>query len=162
MSQSQNLDTVINSNISEFFESNGNPTELDDEISARYFKILEESVGQKSILSFTKSALDFTSDSAAPTPFVSLSAEDKIIFVAQQIESDIQIPGYSKVIGIFELGAPFKFKLTNVTFGFARLSIFPDDGSLDRIEFISSQRYKVPEVEGSGTIVDFESLRAAK
>ncbi|CUA71258.1 hypothetical protein RSOLAG22IIIB_09427 [Rhizoctonia solani] len=162
MSQSRNLDTVINSKLTEFFESNGNPTELDEKLSAGYFKILEESVGKKSILSFTKSALDFTSDSAAPTPFVSLTAEDKIIFVAQQLKSDFQIPGYSKVIGTFELGAPFYYELKNIVFGFVRLSILPDDGSLDRIEFISSQRYKVEEVQGSGTVVDFESLRPAK
>ncbi|CUA74280.1 hypothetical protein RSOLAG22IIIB_11096 [Rhizoctonia solani] len=74
----------------------------------------------------------------------------------------MHIPGHSQVFGVFELGAPFNYKLNNIPFGFARLSIVPGDGSLDRIEFISSRPYKVPKLSGSGTIVDFGSLKTAK
>ncbi|KEP47208.1 hypothetical protein V565_164120, partial [Rhizoctonia solani 123E] len=124
--------TVINTRLDEFFDSNGKPSELDDALLTSYFNGLHRSVGQQTLPTPTKSTLNLSRN--AHTPLVSLSASGKIIFVVQQLDHDWQIPGLSQVVGTFELGAPFNYELKNVLIGYVRLSITPDDGTYDRIE----------------------------
>ncbi|KDN38230.1 hypothetical protein RSAG8_09629, partial [Rhizoctonia solani AG-8 WAC10335] len=154
----QDTEAVINAKFNEFFESNGKPAELDDVLLTSYFKSLQGSVGQQTLPTPTKSTLDLST--SAPTSLISLSAGGKTIFVAQQLDYDWQIPGLSQVIGTFELGAVFNFELKNVLLNFVRLSITPDDESPDRIEFISYRPCKIPELRGTGTVVEFEGTKA--
>ncbi|CAE7133195.1 unnamed protein product [Rhizoctonia solani] len=151
-------EATIDAKFNEFLQSIGEPTELNDALLTRYFQSLQEHIGGQTLTSPTKSTLNLLADS--PTPMITLSSGGLIIFVVQQLTSDWHISGLTQVIGNFDLGSVFNYKLESGRWNFVRLSITSDDGTGDRIEFVSYLPHKVHEQSGTGTIVQFEDTES--